>query len=94
MKKLELIINKGIDTMASVFTSKELFSWILKTYPKQFHFACKKYILLHQSKKKLIDHIYNLIRKSCKIEKIFILQIPNQNMKYVNFTMVKFGKKK
>ena len=78
MRNLDAIINKAIDSMDSAFTSKELFTWILRHHPKKFRFLCKKYILHHRSKKKLIDHLYRLIKKSGKIENIFVLQMPKK----------------
>ena len=90
MRNLDAIINKAIDSMDSAFTSKELFSWILRHHPKKFRVLCHNYIINHRSKTKLMDHLYHLIRKSCKIENINVLQMPTKNNKYIIYGMIKF----
>ena len=47
-------------------------------------------MLNQKSMKLLIDSIYDLIRRSCKIEKIFILEMPNSRNNFkINYILMK-----
>ena len=90
MIKLSAIINRGINAMDCVFTSSELLTWIDKYYHKQFNLCYENYILENKTEKDFYNLIYALIRKSCKVDIISVLEMPDSNNNYmINYVMVK-----
>ena len=93
MTKFSAIINKGINAMGPVFTSCELLIWIRKHYPGRFEAEYKKYISNNKTEKDFYNFLYNTVRKSCKVIKISVLEMPEKRNSFIiNYVMTKKDK--
>ena len=89
-ENLSLIVNSGIDSMDNIFTSNEFFNWFLNNHTSHYQRLHKIFLANSKSAKIILDTIYNLIRKSCKIEKISILEILiDKGMIKLNYVLIK-----
>ena len=90
MKNLSSLINSGIDSMDSIFSSRELLVWMLRNYKRDILKVYNKYLYSKNKSNTFLDLFFNLIRKSCKIGKISVLEMPDERNNFtINYIFIK-----